>query len=85
MQWTVDSIKRRTTGYGDTIKTVGYAISATRHTEMGEHKIEIDVPLHMSHPLVGDVLNIDVSWQSLDTTIDAFDELEDARKEEANK
>ncbi len=77
MQWTVDSVSRSTSGFGDTLKTVGYLISASRHTEMGEHKLTVVVPLHMSHPLVGDIITTDISWQSLDQLVDATDAEED--------
>ena len=82
MQWTVNAVKRQTSGYGDTIKTTGFTVSATRHTEMGEHKLELDIPLHMSHPLIGDVVTTDISWTSLDAMIET-DELETARIAEA--
>ena len=85
MQWTVDSVSRKTSGYGDSLKTIGYNIIATRHTEMGEHKVEVVVPLHMSHPLVGDILTTEISWGTLDELVIATDELEDARLEEAQR
>jgi len=76
MQWTVDAVSRKTSGYGDSLKTVGFLIVATRHTEMGEHRLDIVVPLHMGHPLVGDLITTDIEWSSLD-------ELETARIAEA--
>ena len=85
MQWTVDSVSRKTSGYGDSLKTIGYNIIATRHTEMSEHKVEVVVPLHMSHPLVGDILTTEISWGTLDELVIATDELEDARLEEAQR
>jgi len=71
MQWTVDAVRRKTSGYGESLKTIGFTITATRHTESGEHKIELDVPLHMSHPLIGDIVTTEVAWLSQDELADS--------------
>jgi hypothetical protein len=90
MRWTVESVKRATSGFGDSMKTIGFEIMATRHTEMGQHSLLVVVPLHMSHPLIGDVVTTEISWSSLDETISTMlsqediDELEEARLQEAN-
>lgn len=61
----VSEVRSKTKGWGNDAERVGFTVTAKRIDQFTElqYQIVFDVPLSEGHPLVGDVVEVKVTWQ----------------------